>query len=128
MTTGLLLVQYTDGGMVRAGVRHDGVVRALPRNWPDTVLGILDAWDEWDGQLRALDPRALPAVPGARLAAPVTFPRKVLCAGANYYSHAEEMGTARPDPRAAPFFFLKPPTTTIGGPVTSVPLPRGEAP
>ena len=98
MTTGLLLVQYTDGGTVRAGVRHDGVVRALPPNWPGTVLGILDAWPEWDGQLRALDPRALPVVPDARLAAPVTFPRKILCAGANYYSHAEEMGTARPDP------------------------------
>ncbi len=104
------------------------MVRALPGNWPDTVLAILDAWPEWNGQLRALDPHALPVVPDARLVAPVTFPRKVLCAGTNYYSHAEEMKTARPDPRAAPFFFMKPPTTTIGGPVTSVPLPRGEAP
>ena len=51
MTTGLLLVQYTAEGTVRAGVRHDGVVRALPRNWPDTVLAILDAWPEWNGQL-----------------------------------------------------------------------------
>ena len=128
MTTGLLLVQYTADGTVRAGVRHDGVVRALPGTWPDTVLALLDAWPEWSGQLRALDPHALPAVPDARLVAPVTFPRKVLCAGANYYSHAEEMNTARPDPRAAPFFFMKPPTTTIAGPVASVPLPRGEAP
>ena len=38
------------------------------------------------------------------------------------------MGTARPDPRAAPFFFMKPPTTTIAGPVASVPLPLDEAP
>jgi 2-keto-4-pentenoate hydratase/2-oxohepta-3-ene-1,7-dioic acid hydratase in catechol pathway len=128
MTTGLLLVQYTDGGTVRAGVRHDDVVRALPRNWPETVLAILDSWDEWSGQLQALGPGALPVVPNARLVAPVTFPRKVLCAGANYYSHAEEMKTARPDPRAVPFFFMKPPTTTIVGPVASVPLPRGEAP
>jgi len=128
MTTALLLVQYTDGDTVRAGVRHDDVVRALPPDWPGTVLAILDAWPEWNGQLRALDPRALPVVPGARLAAPVTFPRKILCAGANYYSHAEEMGTARPDPDTAPFFFLKPPTTTIAGPATSVPLPRGPAP
>jgi 2-keto-4-pentenoate hydratase/2-oxohepta-3-ene-1,7-dioic acid hydratase in catechol pathway len=128
MTTGLLLVQYTAGNSVRAGVRHDDVVRALPRNWPDTVLAILDSWDEWSGPLRAIDPDALPVVPDARLVAPVTFPRKVLCAGANYYSHAEEMKTARPDPRATPFFFMKPPTTTIVGPVASVPLPRGEAP
>ena len=32
MTTGLLLVQYTADGTVRAGVQHDGVVRALPGN------------------------------------------------------------------------------------------------
>ncbi len=38
------------------------------------------------------------------------------------------MGTARPDPRAAPFFFMKPPTTTIVGPVASAPLPLDEAP
>jgi 2-keto-4-pentenoate hydratase/2-oxohepta-3-ene-1,7-dioic acid hydratase in catechol pathway len=128
MTTGLLLVQYADDDRIRAGVRYHDVVRALPRNWPDTVLAILDSWDEWSGQLRAIDPDALPAVPDARLVAPVTFPRKILCAGANYYSHAEEMKTARPDPRATPFFFMKPPTTTIAGPDASVPLPRGQAP
>jgi 2-keto-4-pentenoate hydratase/2-oxohepta-3-ene-1,7-dioic acid hydratase in catechol pathway len=128
MTTGLLLVQYTANNSLKAGVRHRDVVRALPRNWPETVLAILDSWDEWSGQLRALDPDTLPAVPDARLVAPVTFPRKILCAGANYYSHAEEMKTARPDPRATPFFFMKPPTTTITGPDASVPLPRGPAP
>ncbi|MDQ2815179.1 MAG: fumarylacetoacetate hydrolase family protein [Actinomycetota bacterium] len=130
MTTGLLLVQYTAGaaGPVRAGVRHDGVVRALPGDWPDTVLAVLDSWEEWSGELRALELDALRAVPDARLVAPVTFPRKVLCAGANYYSHAREMNTARPDPSAPPFFFMKPPTTTILGPVASVPLPRGDAP
>jgi 2-keto-4-pentenoate hydratase/2-oxohepta-3-ene-1,7-dioic acid hydratase in catechol pathway len=130
MTTGLLLVQYTTGGdgTIRAGVRHDGVVRALPGDWPDTGLAVLDAWEKWGGQLRQLDPAALPAVPDARLEAPLTFPRKVLCAGANYYSHAEEMNTARPDPGATPFFFMKPPTTTITGPVACVPLPRGDAP
>ena len=130
MTTELLLVQYTDGpcSTVRAGVRYGGVVMALPQDWPDSVLAILDSWDEWAGQLRHLDPASLPIVEDARLTAPITFPRKVLCAGANYYSHAEEMNTARPDPAATPFFFMKPPTTTIAGPVASVPLPRGDAP
>ncbi len=130
MTTGLLLVQYTAGDdpAVRAGVRHDGVVRALPGDWPGSVLAVLDAWDEWGGQLRNLAPGSLPIVQDARLAAPLTFPRKVLCAGANYASHAAEMNTARPDPSATPFFFMKPPTTTIVGPAASVPLPRGDAP
>jgi 2-keto-4-pentenoate hydratase/2-oxohepta-3-ene-1,7-dioic acid hydratase in catechol pathway len=45
MTTGLLLVQYTTGGdgTIRAGVRHDGVVRALPGDWPDTGLAPAEA-------------------------------------------------------------------------------------
>ena len=65
-------------------------------------------------------------MPGLSLPSP--SPGKSCAPGTNYYSHAEEMKTARPDPRAAPFFFMKPPTTTIVGPVAAVPLPRGEAP
>lgn len=130
MTTELLLVQYTagDDGNARAGLRRGGAVLALPRDWPASVLAILDSWGEWGGQLRDLDPASLSVIQDARLTAPITFPRKILCAGANYYSHAEEMNTRRPDPSATPFFFMKPPTTTIAGPDDSVPLPRGDAP
>ena len=130
MTTELLLVQYRAGDdpQVRAGLRHGGAVLALPADWPASVLEILDSWADWGTRLRDLDPASLPAVADAQLTAPVTFPRKILCAGANYYSHAEEMNTNRPDPTAAPFFFLKPPTTTIVGPDDSVPLPGGDNP
>lgn len=56
-----------------------------------------------------------PPVEG-ELVPPLTYPGKVICAGANYYDHADEMGVDRPDASADPFFFLKAPTTTIIGP------------
>lgn len=126
----ILLVQYRSGADVapRAGVRVDGTVRSLPDGWPTSTLEILDRWGEFGAALRASNFGGWPAVAGAELVAPITYPRKVLCAGANYYSHAQEMGTARPDPTAAPFFFLKPPTTTIVGPDVIVPLPDGVDP
>ena len=126
----LLLVQYLSpgNGPPRAGVQTAGTVRALPADWPAMVLEVLDRWDELGPALQALDLDALSVVDGAWLTTPITFPRKVLCAGANYFSHTDEMGTARPDPGATPFFFLKPPTTTVVGPDAVVPLPAGEDP
>nr|WP_179435200.1 fumarylacetoacetate hydrolase family protein [Microbacterium pseudoresistens] len=101
----------------------DGSVRALPAGWPLVAVDIFDDWERWSTQLRDLDVHSLPLVIGAELAAPITFPRKVLCAGANFYDHAAEMGTATPDPAAPPFFFLKPPTTTVVGPFDDVRVP-----
>ena len=104
------------------GVEVDGEVRLAPGEMAHlTLLQVLDDWARWAPVLRALDVTALAPVAGpVVLAAPVTYPRKLLCAGANYYSHAAGMGTARPDPGASPFFFLKPPTTTVVGPHAAV--------
>jgi 2-keto-4-pentenoate hydratase/2-oxohepta-3-ene-1,7-dioic acid hydratase in catechol pathway len=124
--TEFLLVQYrTPTARLRAGLAIDGTVHALPEGWPTTVLEILQRWPEFGEALRGGAGDGWPVVEGAELVAPITYPPKVLCAGANYYSHAEEMGTARPDPDATPFFFLKPPTTTIVGPDAVVPMPSG---
>lgn len=120
------LVQYrTPTGPddeVLAGVLAGGVVHRAPAGWPSTAMALLEVWPAWEDRLRALDVGALQAVDDAELVSPLTHPRKVLCAGANYYSHAEEMGTARPDPAAAPFFFLVPPTTTVVGPHADIPV------
>ena len=126
----LLLVQYRTATerTPRAGVQVGDVVRALPQGWPVSTLDALQRWEEFSGALRDADTGAWPAVADAELTTPITYPRKVLCAGANYYSHAEEMGTARPDPAATPFFFLKPPTTAVVGPDVVVPLPEGADP
>lgn len=110
-------------GAARAGILADGVVRALPMGWPATSSELFDDWAGWSGLLRELDVESLPAVVDAELVTPITYPRKVLCAGANFYDHAAEMGTARPDPAEPPFFFLKPPTTTVIGPFDDVRVP-----
>lgn len=129
------LVQYRTAGdaaddpagPTSLGISVDGEVRQPPAALGGlTLMQVLDSWARWAPLLRGLDVRDLTPVPGpVALVAPLTYPRKVLCAGANYYSHAAEMGTARPDPAATPFFFLKPPTTTVVGPHATVAIPTG---
>ncbi len=59
-------------------------------------------------------------VPDGELLAPVRWPRKVLCAGVNYLKHVREMGCDEPGEGWRPFFFLKPPTTSVIGPADPI--------
>lgn len=115
------LAQYRTSRGVAAGILvNDCVLTTPPALGERTVMELLQDWDRWAEVLRGLDLEALPPVEDAELAAPLTYPNKVICAGANYYDHADEMGTVRPDPAADPFFFLKAPTTTIIGPSATI--------
>jgi 2-keto-4-pentenoate hydratase/2-oxohepta-3-ene-1,7-dioic acid hydratase in catechol pathway len=61
---------------------------------------------------------------GAKLLAPLRYPGKVLCAGANYFDHIAEMGV--PDTRKEAqrlFFFFKPPRNAVVGPGKTVRMP-----
>jgi 2-keto-4-pentenoate hydratase/2-oxohepta-3-ene-1,7-dioic acid hydratase in catechol pathway len=63
---------------------------------------------------------------GAQLLAPLLYPGKVLCAGANYYDHMAEMGfpgVKKETQRL--FFFFKPPRNAVVGPGATVAMPRG---
>jgi 2-keto-4-pentenoate hydratase/2-oxohepta-3-ene-1,7-dioic acid hydratase in catechol pathway len=118
------LVSYRNGPDTAVGLMEpDGTVRALPRFTRSTLLGLLDRWEMVGGELRGLTPADLAPVPDAQLDIPIRFPRKVICAGANYFGHLAEMGVAAPDPVGAPYFFLKPPTTTVIGPGAAIVLP-----
>ncbi|MDH6590030.1 2-keto-4-pentenoate hydratase/2-oxohepta-3-ene-1,7-dioic acid hydratase in catechol pathway [Streptomyces sp. SAI-133] len=120
------LVQYRvdDSEKVAVGVSTDGlVVQGPPETAGLTLTEVLDRWDSLAPLLREWAPSTSEAVAGARLAPPLTYPGKVLCAGANYWDHIEEMGIERPAELGDPFFFLKPPTTTVTGPGDPVPLP-----
>src|SRR6476469_3299713 len=109
---------------VRVGVLQlDGTVRALDGFTGRTLLEVIDDWQATADELRGLDIATLPVVANATLAAPLAYPRKIICAGANYYAHLAEMGVPRPDPVGAPYFFLKPPTTTVIGPTDAIRLP-----
>ncbi len=117
------LVQFrtpsiSDG--VQVGVFDGTVVRVLTQAAGLDLMAMLEQWSTWSPVLRGLDVQDLEPIPDAQLIAPLTFPRKVLCSGANYYDHAAEMKVAPPDPAVEPFFFLKSPTTTVVGPLDDV--------
>ncbi|MCX7684709.1 MAG: fumarylacetoacetate hydrolase family protein [Acetobacteraceae bacterium] len=83
---------------------------------------------EWEAMLPALDAAAARVqeedrVEGPRLA-PLLYPGKVLCAGANYYDHIAEMGVSDTRKEAQRlFFFLKPPRNAVVGPGPTVRMP-----
>lgn len=101
----------------------DGAVHPLPEMAGATMLDVLDDWDDVAPVLRRITPDTLPVVAGAALLAPLRYPRKVLCAGANYYGHLDEMGVTRPSGPVEPYFFFKPPTTSVIGPGAPIVLP-----
>ena len=115
------LVRWGARGAERPGlVDAQGGLRDLSGVVADIngrALGDLD-------RLRALDPAALPRVPGApRLGPCVGEVGKFLCVGLNYADHAAETGAAVP---AEPILFMKA-TSAIAGPDDDVPIPRGSS-
>lgn len=98
-------------------LRADGVVVEAPalKAWPNAAA-LLDDWEAAQERLRELEVQTAVAVEGARLVTPLSYPRKVVCTGVNYRRHIVEMGAQVPGEDWTPFFFLKPPTTTVFGP------------
>lgn len=118
------LVTYSTGVGTAVGLREpDGTIRALPKFDGRTMLELLADWAVVSDELPGLDPADLPVLDDVALDVPIRFPNKVVCAGANYFAHLAEMNVPRPDPVGAPYFFLKPPTTTVIGPGDAIVLP-----
>ena len=93
-------------------------------NFPGDMIGLFESWSElrprFDELLQSANSDAngqgIP-VAEADFGAPIQFPGKVLCAGANYYDHLTEMGvkdTSKENQRL--FFFFKPPRNAVVGP------------
>ena len=62
-----------------------------------------------------------------RFLPPLSFPPKILNAGANYYDHIKEMGTVEIDPkRDVPYFFPKTPNSSVIGDGDTIVLPHSE--
>ncbi|MFJ8111675.1 fumarylacetoacetate hydrolase family protein [Streptomyces sp. NPDC096132] len=90
------------------------------------LMAALADWDATSRLLRTSSPEErIGSLSETPLAAPLTYPNKVICAGANYRDHMKEMGLPDPPQGAQPFFFLKPPTTSVTGPGAPVPMPTG---
>ncbi len=97
----------------------------------DAVVRAFADWEESQHRIEALlagEPGAQQIIPAdeAAIVAPLLYPAKVICAGANYYDHVEEMGITNIKERVtSPYFFLKPPTTTVVGPGQTIDYPVG---
>lgn len=92
---------------------------------------VIDLFGDWDRSRAALD-RAAGLVDEAdrvafdRRLAPLLYPGKILCAGANYFDHLAEMGMpgAKKEEQRL-FFFMKPPRNAIVGEGPTVHMPIG---
>lgn len=92
---------------------------------------VASLFEDWPAAEAAL-PHAAAAVttadrvePARRLA-PLLYPGKILCAGANYFDHLAEMGmpgAKKEDQRL--FFFMKPPRNAVVGEGPTVHMPIG---
>ena len=96
---------------------------------PSSNVDLFADWGTWKPVLAALASSAANsgiAAVDAKLAAPLLYPGKVLCAGANYYDHMAEMGFPGVKKEAQRlFFFFKPPRNAVVGPGKTVTMPRG---
>ena len=119
MTWSLVTYRRLGETRERAGALHDGGVYALPMEGTG-VLEILDRWDEAAPELERWSPANSAALDGVELLAPLRYPPKIMCAGANYRDHVAEMGVPEPAADWEPWFFLKAPSATVIGPTDSI--------
>jgi 2-keto-4-pentenoate hydratase/2-oxohepta-3-ene-1,7-dioic acid hydratase in catechol pathway len=123
------LVSFAVDGAAALGVlREDGVVVAPPelKQW-STMLEVFDDWSNAEPIVQTIDVDAAPVIVADSLLAPIRWPRKVICAGVNYQRHIREMGGEIPAQGWTPFFFLKPPTTTVIGPHDAIVVHAAES-
>lgn len=91
-----------------------------------------DLFTDWAAAAAALDKAAAAVDPADSVTAtglplaPLLYPGKILCAGANYYDHCAEMGVADLRKEAQRlFFFMKPPRNAVVGAGATVRMPIG---
>lgn len=108
-----------DGSDVAVALLPNGEIVAIDV-LPEGIspLEVIKRWDEFAPILRGWDVKAGKAIAGARIVAPVRYPAKVICVGANYAEHRQETDI-KDDPggyTGSLLMFFKPPTTAIVGP------------
>ena len=99
---------------------------------PGDLMTVMQDWAALFPRLQSaaaqLDPRGGLAADEVQVLAPLLYPGKVLCAGANYYDHLAEMGVSDLRKEAQRlFFFFKPPRNAVVGPGATVVMPRATA-
>jgi 2-keto-4-pentenoate hydratase/2-oxohepta-3-ene-1,7-dioic acid hydratase in catechol pathway len=103
--------------LARVGLAGQPSVIGLFADWPRAERALAEAAAKVD---------AADIVTPTRRLAPLLYPGKILCAGANYFDHLAEMGM--PGAKKAEqrlFFFMKPPRNAVVGEGASVHMPLG---
>jgi 2-keto-4-pentenoate hydratase/2-oxohepta-3-ene-1,7-dioic acid hydratase in catechol pathway len=120
------LVTVLEDGLPVGCVERDGALyRLADMQAPGAVAGLFEDWPRWSHTL-ATAPLPKPAPAGLPVLAPLLYPGKILCAGANYYAHCAEMGVKDLRKEAQRlFFFFKPPRNAVVGPGATVRKPIG---
>lgn len=95
---------------------------------PEDLMPLLADWDYWKKELpyrlklhEKGDATQWIEVSRLRFRPPVAQPNKLVCIGANYHDHIEEMKI--PVLPSYPYSFLKPPSTTLRGSGQAVSMP-----
>lgn len=119
------LLRYGPRGAEKPGLLDSsGTVRDLSALVGDIAPALMSA-EDWDRLRRAAESaETLPVANGedvARLGAPVSHIRNIICIGLNYRDHAAETGSPEP---TEPIVFNKH-TSALAGPNDPLPLPRG---
>lgn len=114
------------------GTLHD-LSAAFGKIGLSPVACLDDLFADWSGSQKAIE-RAIgvvgadTAVSGSLRAAPLSRPGKIMCAGANYFRHLEEMGlTGATKENQRLFFFMKAPRNAIVGEGETVHMPLDTA-
>ena len=122
-------------GPVACIERHDGRCYALEPSLARVGLpgmsSLMGLFANWKASLAALEAAATvlsdeDEVASATRLAPLLYPGKILCAGANYFDHLAEMGmpgAVKSEQRL--FFFMKPPRNAVVGEGPTVRMPIG---
>ena len=116
-------------GCIEAGGALYRLETSLAKAGLPGVATVAAAFDDWPQTKAALDRAAAKLdaadkVTTTRRLAPLLYPGKILCAGANYFDHLAEMGmpgAKKADQRL--FFFMKPPKNAIVGEGATVHMP-----
>jgi 2-keto-4-pentenoate hydratase/2-oxohepta-3-ene-1,7-dioic acid hydratase in catechol pathway len=118
MIWSLVSMTRRDGDRAVGALRPDGTIAQVAALAGFTsVLDVVRRWDAISVPLRGYSPADAPAVGGGwEIDVPLRYPAKVLCSGPNFTDHLREMGEPDLGTGWRPFFFLKPPTTTVVGP------------
>ena len=117
-------------GCISFGGQHYRLGPSLARVGLSGLESVAALFEDWERAQKALDAAAekldpADAVTGECLA-PLLYPGKILCAGANYFDHLAEMGmpgAKKEDQRL--FFFMKPPRNAVVGEGATVHVPIG---